>query len=425
MFLNLRLKLTIINASVIFLLFLFLITGTYYFSHLQMITRSREIAHKILTGVQAGRIHDLPVSFRELEGPPRRPELSGPLEAPGTIKPPGPRFFFVKTSATGEIAFSSSDQPLPLEKLTELVAAATARDSSQGSIAIEDNDYPYLKTTDTNQETIIIFQDFSQENAMLRIQATAFVIAGIICVILSFCGSFFMANRAMQPIKKAWKQQQDFLSDASHELRTPLTVIQTNLDVVLDNQMETVASQTKWLQNIREESDQMAKLVNSLLFLARADSNQHMLDKQPFLLDHAVGLAVSPFEALAALKDIAIQLNMEHPVECYGDEARLKQVIGILLDNAIRHTPAGGTISIGLTRTENKTLLTVTDSGEGIGDTDLARIFDRFYQVDQSRSKGGAGLGLAIAKWIVEHHNGTIQVTSTPGVLTTFTIQLP
>lgn len=438
MFLNLRLKLTLINASVIFLLFVFLITGTYYFSHLQMTKRSQEIAQRIMAGIQSGEINDLPVRlFKELETPekPEKPELPGTfrplrplrtsLEPPGELRPPGPRFFFVKTSENGKITFLSSDQPLAMDKLKVLVAATTAKENMQGFVTLENNDYPYLKATTSDHETIIVFQDFTSENYMLRIQATAFVLAGLICILLSFCGSFFMANRAMGPIKKAWQQQQDFLSDASHELRTPLTVIQTTLDVVLGNQTETVASQNKWLQNIREESLQMASLVDSLLFLARADSNQQLLDKQPFSLDHALRQAVAPFEALAAVKKITLELFINNEIIFHGDEARLKQVIGILLDNAIRHTPESGHISIRLIRSENKTTLTITDSGEGIETVYLTKIFDRFYQVDKSRSKGGSGLGLAIAKWIVESHDGTISVISTPGTTTTFTVQLP
>lgn len=438
MFLNLRLKLTLMNASVIFLLFVFLITGTYYFSHLQMTKRSQEIAQRIMAGIQAGEINDLPVRiFKELEAPEKseKPGLPGDfrplrpfrtsLEAPGEPRPPGPRFFFVKTSENGKITFLSSDQPLANDKLKVLVAATIDKDNLQGFVTLENNDYPYLKSTTSNHETIIVFQDFTSENSMLRIQATAFVIAGLICILLSFCGSFFMANRAMGPIKKAWQQQQDFLSDASHELRTPLTVIQTTLDVVLGNQAETVASQNKWLQNIREESIQMSSLVDSLLFLARADSNQQLLDKQPFSLDHALRQAVAPFEALAAVKNITLELCINNEITFYGDEARLKQVVGILLDNAIRHTPESGHIAIRLIRSENKTMLTITDSGEGIETVYLTKIFDRFYQVDKSRSKGGSGLGLSIAKWIIESHDGTISVTSIPGITTTFTVQLP
>lgn len=169
----------------------------------------------------------------------------------------------------------------------------------------------------------------------------------------------------------------------------------------------------------------MHKIVDSLLFLARADSNQQLLDKQLFSLNAALIRAVDPFEPLAAAKGITLEVLAKTALSCYGDEMRLKQVICILLDNAIRHTPRGGKISIQLSQLNQETVLTVTDSGEGIEAKHLDKIFDRFYQVDNSRSKGGSGLGLAIAKLIVESHNGYIQVHSSPGAGTTFIVHLP
>lgn len=406
MFNKLRLKLTLINATVIFLLFCLLITGTYYSSRLEINHRSERMAHKVMQDIESGLITDLP--FR----PPEQP---------------GPVFFFIRISPGGLITAQSSHSPLSGEDLTTLSAAALEGQASQGIVAFSGTEYKYLKSISRqNDEMTILFQDFTQENNMLLIQLTALIVTGLVCLLLSFLGSFFMANRAMGPIQKAWQQQQDFLSDASHELRTPLAIIQTNLDVVMGNPEETVASQAKWLQNIKEESGQMAQVVDSLLFLARADSNQQPLLKRSFSLDTALRQAVSPFEALAALKQISLSLSCPHSISFFGDEARIKQVIGILLDNAIRHTPAGGAIAIHLTRADHRTTLTVTDSGEGIEPGSLTKIFDRFYQADRSRSNGGcAGLGLAIAKWIVKNHHGTISAASQPGAKTVFSIQLP
>lgn len=405
MFNKLRLKLTLINATVIFLLFFLLITGTYYSSRLEFSRRSEMLANKIMQDIQSGLIDDLP--FR----PPERP---------------GPVFFFIKTHPGGQITAQSSNPPLAEDEIPLLNAAALADSNTEGIITLNGTEYKYLKSdSGENDETTILFQDLTPENNMLLIQLTALMITGLVCLLLSFLGSFFMANRAMGPIQKAWKQQQDFLSDVSHELRTPLAIIQTNLDVVLGSPAETVASQDKWLQNIREESAQMAQLVDSLLFLARADSHQQPLSKRLFSLDAALRQAVTPFEALASLKKLTLNISSPQTVMALGDEARMKQVIGILLDNAIRHTPADGTITIRLAQTDHKIVLTVTDSGEGIEPDSLQKIFNRFYQVDKSRANGGAGLGLSIAKWIVQSHHGTISATSEPGVKTMFSIQLP
>nr|OZC17160.1 sensor protein SrrB [Sporomusa acidovorans DSM 3132] len=272
---------------------------------------------------------------------------------------------------------------------------------------------------------VIVFCDLTFEKTVLRLTLTILLTVGIFCAVLSFGTSFYLANRAMIPIKKAWQQQQDFISDISHELRTPLTVIQTNLDIVNESRDETVASQSKWLDNIQEESLCMRNLVNSLLFLARVDSKRQPLNKQHFCLDSALRQALAPFEAVIQQKNLCLTVQSTPAIEVYGDESQLKQVIVILLDNACRHTSPGGTISVSLLQAGNKAEINVTDSGEGIAPEHLERIFDRFYQVDKSRNKGGSGLGLAIAKWITESHGGSIAVSSMPDIGSTFTVNLP
>lgn len=410
MFHKLRLKLTLINVSIILILFTLLISGTYYFARRDITHRSEMISDKIMRDLKAG-MPDLP--------PPRE-------HPPEPDQPPRPDFFFVKTAADGTITFISSNAPLKTEDIVELVNSALLSESPKGLAKLNSVEYPYLKSfTNDDREQIILFRDFTHELNFQRTIITALIITGIICLALSFCGSFYMANRAMQPIQQTWQQQIDFLSDASHELRTPLSVIQTNLDIVMSSPEERVASQMKWLQNIQEESFQMARLVDSLLLLARFDANHNFLTKQPFLINEAVRNAALPFEPLTAENKINFSISAKPQITINGDELRIKQVVGILLDNAIRHTPAGGRISVMLSTLDNTALLTVSDTGEGIAPQELDKIFNRFYQIDKSRSSGGTGLGLSIAKCIVENHDGRIAVESTPGSGTTFNIFLP
>lgn len=405
MFHKLRLKLTLINAAIIFILFILLITGTYFFSQREVTHRSEMISNKIMSELKSGAKQDLP----------QRPNET-----------PGPEFFFVKITSDNLITAKSSNIPLRDDKLAKLVNVALTGDTSRGIIKIGNNEYPYLKSfMDSAPETIILFQDFTHEKHMLHTQLTALIITGLICLALSFYGSFFMANRAMAPIQAAWQQQIDFLSDASHELRTPLAIIQTNLEIVMEGQEEPVSRQIKWLQNIQEESTQMAALVDSLLFLARSDAKQQPLEETLFFLNEAILRAALPFEPIAAEKGVTLDVSADTAITAKGDESRIKQVIGILLDNAIRHTEEGGKVSIKLSRLKNKSIVTVADTGEGIAPEEIDKIFDRFYQVDKSRSRGGAGLGLAIAKCIIENHGGQIIADSTLGFGTTFAIQLP
>ncbi len=426
---KLQRRLTLVNIAIILLLFIILAVGAYFFFRHDMNRRTDALAGRIVTDIRSGQLTDLP-QFKSAMPVPHPAPLGGPPDqSPGF--PPGPppplhNFFFIKTSPAGSVTFQSSGQPFESGQLASFAAQVLADDNAKGTINFAQGHYTYYKASlDNEPGTLILLHDMEQDLDMLRILLTALTGVGAACLLLSFAASSFMARRAIVPVKKAWRQQSDFLSDASHELRTPLAVIQTNLDVVLSNDNETVASQHKWLANIREESVHMAKLIDSLLFLARADSHQQLLDMRPFPLGTALLKAAAPFEPLAAAKGITLIYTAGAAFDWYGDESRIKQVIGILLDNAIRHTPAGGEVKASLAKAGLKTVLTVTDSGEGIAPEYHERIFDRFFQVDKSRNDSGTGLGLAIARWIVESHAGTIKVSSAPGKGTSFIVSLP
>ncbi|MBP2651764.1 MAG: phoR 1 [Firmicutes bacterium] len=439
MFQRLHLKLTLLNAAILLGLFLSLIIGIYIFAQLEMSFNAENITSTIITKIKTGQV----VDQSNTDSLPPCPAKNAPLNVSmvhdlvppppdNTIAPPanseilGPGLFYVQTTPDGNICFKSSRIPIFQDDLSSITEKALATSSPFGTL--EHNSYRFFfKKEALNPQggTVIVFKDYSPEATLLRILITALTAVGLIGVLLSLIASYIMAKRAVWPIEKAWQQQRDFLADASHELRTPLAVIQTNLDVVFDNPEETVLSQHKWLNNIREESISMAQLVDSLLFLARADSHQQMLDRHHIALNDILAQAVAPFEPVANKKSLLLKISTAAAVNLIGDEIRLKQVIAILIDNAIRHTSSGGTISLNLTKTIFSAVLTVADSGEGMEPQHLNKIFDRFYQVDESRAKGGSGLGLAIAKWIIEDHGGTITVDSTPGFGTKFTIQLP
>lgn len=417
MFRKLRLKLMLVNLSVIILLFLLLITGTYFFVQDRMLDGREHMMNRMSHDLVTGEFDDLP-----------------PWHDPNTNKPappppghgPGPMFFFVKLNQTNQIIQSSPFMPLAPNELSLLIEKIQATTQSSGDISLEKNQYFYQITPHTrNNDIFIIIQDLEHDRNLLKELVTGLSLTGIVCMIFSIFGSLFMANKAMIPIENSWQQQKDFLADASHEFRTPLAVIQTNLEIVRDNPKETVGSQDHWLSNIYEETICMTKLVESLLFLARADSHQQRLTKDFFLLHQGVITAVELFRPMTTLKDVTLIVQAETEISYYGDEAKLRQVISILLDNALRHTPTTGSITVQLKNSQQGALLSVTDTGEGISPEHIDKIFQRFYQSDTSRAQGGTGLGLSIAKWIVESHNGHITVSSTPTMGSTFTILLP
>jgi len=254
-----------------------------------------------------------------------------------------------------------------------------------------------------------------------------YLITFFLGIVLVFIGSWLLSKKAVEPIEKAWQKQLDFTADASHELRTPIAVIQTNLELVLDSPTETVASQMKWLKNIEAENNRMAQLVGDLLTLSRADTNEQVLEVEPLVLNEIISETLTAFEPIATEKKIELKTQFADELIFNGDRKRMKQLFAILIDNALAYMNRSGTITIDLQDVEKEIILTVTDTGYGIDSDHLDKIFDRFYRVSKTRTlkQEGAGLGLAIAKWIVTEHGGAIYVESILDVGTTFTIRLP
>lgn len=250
-----------------------------------------------------------------------------------------------------------------------------------------------------------------------------------ICLMLVFCVSVLLAKIALKPIQEAWQRQLNFTADASHELRTPLAVMQTNLEIVLDNIEETVSNQMTWLNNVMYENKRMAALVDDLLTLSRVDTNEQMLNLKTFDLTQAIEEALEPYYPIGEKQEVEIVFNnkLEKGLGFYGDQKRIKQLVIILIDNALKYMNHSGKITIEVDIKGNLIELQVKDTGEGIEKNELKKIFDRFYRVDKasSRNKGGSGLGLAIAKWIVEGHKGIIEVKSEIDKGTDFKIKLP
>jgi signal transduction histidine kinase len=425
MFRKLKLQFILTNLAIITVLFITLTAGVYIVLQINMINHARVFSKRMAEGINSGIFPEFPAG----RGDNRK------FPGPGAFRPPafprgknrmGPPFFYIKTNSQRRIIFQSPGQPLTGTDLAVLAARVFKTGPNTGLINFHHSKYFYYKTALTKSPgTLVVFQDLKQEKSIQQLMVVSLLAIGIVYLILAMTGSLFMAKRAIQPIQRAWQQQKDFLADASHELRTPLTVIRTNLEVVMSNPGETVASQMDWLVNVQEEIQQMTGLVSSLLFLTRLDSESYRTERNNFSLDKVTASVFEAFKPLADAKNIHLSTIIAGTITVYGDESNLRRVMEILLDNALQYTPAGEKIIMRLQPQDKKILLEVADTGEGIDAEHLPKIFDRFYQVDPSRSKGKAGLGLAIAKSIIENHGGTIQVTSRPGSGTTFSVWLP
>jgi two-component system, OmpR family, sensor histidine kinase CiaH len=246
---------------------------------------------------------------------------------------------------------------------------------------------------------------------------------GVLCAIAS---GYFLAGRALVPIKNAWQKQQEFVSDASHELRTPLAVIQAKTDILFRAPSATIQEKILDISAISNESRRLSKLVANLLTLARSDSDQIEMKKQSFRLDKLLKEIIQHYEEIIAYQEKTIHLEADEPVSFFADKERIHQLIVILLDNAMKYTIEGGEIRLSCQQTHSSIIFRVEDTGIGIPEVDIPKIFDRFYQSDKARTAAeGTGLGLSIAKWIIEKHHGKTKVQSKLGEGTSIEIIFP
>jgi heavy metal sensor kinase len=224
----------------------------------------------------------------------------------------------------------------------------------------------------------------------------------------------------------SFQRQRQFTADASHELRTPLTSIKGQVEVALQRDRETEAYQ-EVLRAVNTEVDRMIRLVSSLLTMARADAGQIPLDRQPTRLRESIAGAVDYYSAVAEEIGVTLEMRGGPEISLSADDDLLLQLWLNLLDNAVKHTPAGGRVSVSWSSAEGYVSIEFADTGSGISTEHLPHIFDRFYRADTSRSRreGGAGLGLSISRWVAEAHGGTIDVRSAPGQGSSFIVRLP
>ncbi|SEC05664.1 ATP-binding protein [Paenibacillus sp. GP183] len=252
-------------------------------------------------------------------------------------------------------------------------------------------------------------------------------IVSISGAVLAILAGFYLAGRALIPILSSWNKQQRFVADASHELRTPLAVMQTNTEMLLRYPKHTIEEESENISVILKEVRRMISLVSDLLTLARSESNQLQIRHQSFLLDETINEMLEQYCLFAEMNNRTIYSDVEKQIPFLGDEERIRQLLVILLDNAIKYTPEQGKITVTCRQQKHFAEISIEDTGMGISKQDLPLIFDRFYRGDKvrSRSQGGYGLGLSIAKWIVEAHKGKIRVESHLGTGTRFILTFP
>ena len=272
---------------------------------------------------------------------------------------------------------------------------------------------------------VLIDQDLLNESRH-RLKVNLLIINGII-LIFSGSLSYFFAGVTLSPIQKITEDQKRFISDASHELRTPITALKSLFEVSLRDKNLTLKDAKKVISDGINQSDRLNDLSNSLLELSRLEVNHIQKQFQSLSLKKIVFEAITQIKPKADIKNIKI-ISKIYPVKILGDQERLIELFTIFLDNAIKYSSQNTQIKIISKTIGKKIAVKIIDQGIGIEAKDLPHIFDRFYQAETSRTKknsSGYGLGLSIAKKIIQSHNGSIKVSSVPNKGTKFTLFLP
>ena len=421
MFRRLHFKLTAYMGLILIVFMFFVATGIYSFTRIVY-----EDGNKDLMETEAVRIY----TYRN---------MSGIFFNGGFLQRFGPSVTFMGTQKL-DACYVVYDQNINRVYSEENEIAVADDIQSLAEKALEDKKDSFVTKrirhfnyriytkyfNDSNGESVVqVYQSTVSEDILWSFLRTVLFITGISGMAVLLCISYAFTGQAIKPIKETWVRQKEFVADASHELRTPLTVIQTNLDVVLSDDEGTVEENEMWLSNAYSETRVMAKLIDELLILAKADANEEKLDVSEFSFSEIVENVCQNMEVIARKKNLDFQLNLEDDIKIKADYDKMRRLVVILVDNAVKYTEKGK-ITVSLYTDKNKKkIFSVEDTGIGICKKDIDRIFDRFYRADKARHReGGTGLGLSIAKWIAEVHRYSLTVESTVNVGSKFTLKM-
>ncbi|MDR2156259.1 MAG: HAMP domain-containing histidine kinase [Clostridiales Family XIII bacterium] len=426
---KLRNKLLLVNMLSLSAVILFSFTVIYF------------VTYNYMQGIIAENLRSIPPDvmtnaiLSEREQLPERNAAEG-LRVQGDTDLPMDysKSFVINISKSGNILSVFSRIALTDEQYVKAARLARQTDAGKGRIRLAGARWQYIVTGE-NKESIVFLNVDDYEKALSRLLLSMIAIG--VCVLAAvFLMSYRFANRAIRPVDESMEKQRRFVADASHELKTPLAIIDSNAEAILADGAATVDSQRKWIERTLEESNRMRALVDSLLYLAKAEDGAR--ENPPFDLAAAAEAEIGRVEAVLYEQNIKLTLKKyADNVVVNADEERLRQTITILLDNAVKYTDADGEVTVEIGKGKHEGYIKVSNTGAAIPLEDLPRIFDRFYRADRARTSpaghfapdgetrpGGFGLGLAIAKAIVERSAGRIYAASANGT-TSFTVELP
>jgi two-component system, OmpR family, sensor histidine kinase CiaH len=328
--------------------------------------------------------------------------------------------FYVVWDSSGSVTFNPSGAPTaPLA-----VAAAQARAGRQSTVQVNlQPNQPALVssrllTGDGHvNEVLQAARSLAPVRSVEREALLVLLGAGMVGILIIVLAGWFLTERALAPIRSAMNRQVQFTADASHELRTPLTIIDAGLQVLRRHPRQTIGTNEQVLDSISGETRRMTRLVDDLLTLARVDSGQAPLYLRRLDVSALINSTAGDLQALGAASGGQVTIAVEPAIEASVDGDRLRQVLVILVDNALRHGQPGGAVELRASRARGELRLEVVDNGPGIPAEQRDQVFERFHRLEGNPSATGAGLGLSIAQWIVRSHRGTIKLLdNNPGL---------
>ncbi len=335
------------------------------------------------------------------------------------------RFFTANFSSNGEILTVNTDNIAMVDYETATIYAQSvySKNKTRGFT----NDFRYLKTAGEDGYTIM-FLDCGRNLSTFKISLFINVMISFIGLIIIFVIIVICSKKIVRPVSESYEKQKQFISVAGHEIKTPITIIDADAELL---SME-IGDENEWLQDICAQTKRMAALTNDLLSLSRMDENRQQFTMIDFPISDLVGETVTSFQALARSKGKNIKTDITPMLSYNGDESSIRQVVGILLDNAIKYarTDDNGKcrdIEVTLEKKNKNIVLLVSNSSEAVSEEQLRHFFDRFYRTEQSdkSGEGGYGLGLSIAKAIVEKHKGRISASAPDTQTVQITVTLP
>lgn len=325
-------------------------------------------------------------------------------EGPFTAETPfSTRFFVLHYTSSGTLTQADLDNIASVteDDTQEYLSAALAHGEGYGYLG----SYRFFVAQTDDGENIAIFLDSYQELRSMRTVLVWSLVADAACILLVFLLVVLLSRRAIDPVVRSAEQQKQFITDASHELKTPITVIATSLKVL---EMET--GRQKWIDKAMAQTEKLTSLVNSLVTLSRMDEEDSPLKTEDFPVSDAVSETAESSRELAESKGHVLTLAIAPGLTYRGDEYAVRQLVSILLDNAVKYAAEGSGISVSLEKARHGVVLRTSNGCAGQDGLDTGKLFDRFYRADQSRSSGsGFGIGLSIARSIAEGHHGSIR----------------